>query len=479
MWKNKPLGGLTLLVGMAMVLAYAPFGLWFLGAASLAWLYVLVVRAAGWRQLVGACALWGFGWQIACLHWLPRSFYIDAGRDVGAAVFGGIPALVVVCIWGLAGVVVAGAATYKVKNHAGRGGVFISIWLGVEVVRSLSPFGFPWLLLGAAVSGWPVLAQAAAGPWGVFGLSFMVLALAVLGAEGVMAGRGKHQKVWYGAALGLFVVWSGFGVWRLAGAPAVSASQGALLRLVQPNIQDPLKWDIEARWGFVAQTADMMKTPGWPLVDAFILPENALPLDVERETAAVDMLRHGLGKNQQVVAGTVGRDEQKDGSWQYTNRIVVLGENGVESQSDKVLLVPFGEYIPLRSLIMVLPLPAPLKTFLQGRTDYTAAQAPALLTIGGQKALPLVCYEGIFMPYVKQHAQNADFLLNLTSDMWFTGTIALSQHAALARLRAIENHMPLVRVATTGITVVYDAYGREVFKLSTDQIITADYQLKN
>jgi apolipoprotein N-acyltransferase len=143
----------------------------------------------------------------------------------------------------------------------------------------------------------------------------------------------------------------------------------------------------------------------------------------------------------------------------------VLSVSGTLNEAyDKHLLVPFGEYIPARGLLESV-LPVPLRTISQSRLDYAAGvRDPRIATPAGV-AVALICYEGIFPLYVGTHAAGARYLVNVTNDNWFTGTIALYQHAALARLRAVETGLPLVRVANTGLTLVVDGYGRVVRRL--------------
>jgi apolipoprotein N-acyltransferase len=141
------------------------------------------------------------------------------------------------------------------------------------------------------------------------------------------------------------------------------------------------------------------------------------------------------------------------------------------------LLVPFGEYIPGRTLLDSLPLPLTLRTFSQSRIDFTHGSRSPLLPTPAGYGLALICYEGIFPLHVGRYAPEARYLINVTNDSWFTGTIALYQHAALTRLRAVETGLPVVRVANTGITVVFDGVGREISRLPINTAAYLDVHL--
>lgn len=163
---------------------------------------------------------------------------------------------------------------------------------------------------------------------------------------------------------------------------------------------------------------------------------------------------------------------------QFYNGLTVLYADGsLGGWYDKQLLVPFGEYIPLRKVLDALPLPMPIKVMSQSRLDFTAGTASPLLTTPVGVALGLICYEGIFPYHVAKHAYGARYLLNITNDNWFTGTTALGQHATLERLRAVENGLPLVRVANTGQTMVVDGYGRVVRQLPINMAAFMDVPL--
>jgi len=214
---------------------------------------------------------------------------------------------------------------------------------------------------------------------------------------------------------------------------------------------------------------------------AFYLDDEPVALDV-----LATRMRAAMPADGAVVTGTVRRSPNPDADPRlppaltdhYYNSLRVVDTAGrIVDTYDKRFLVPFGEYIPLRGLLDTLPLPAPIRTLSQSRLDFThGTHSPRLRTPAGI-AVGLICYEGIFPLPVLHAAHGARYLVNVTNDSWFTGTIALYQHATLARLRAVETGLPLVRVANTGLTVVYDGYGRVAAELPINTATYADVRL--
>jgi apolipoprotein N-acyltransferase len=473
MLKRNAIGIWVFFIGMFTTFADAPFALWPVGLATLAFLYGLVRRASGPRQAFGAGLVWALGWQVAALYWLPRAFYLDADRSVAAAVFGGIPALLGLALYGALGIGLVCALARWTPARV-RAPAFVAAWLALEVAKSLSPYGFPWLPLGAMFAPDPWLAQLAS-LGGVYLLSLLALAVAVLASR-------LSPARWL-AALALLGLSAGFGAWRLHQAPAVGQGATALIRVVQPNIQTPSRWDPHLRYQYLLAALQVAFPPGITSKPALVvMPESAVAFFLDEETPIRGLVASHLAPGQVMLTGTVreevpptARDPRDN---RYFNSLMAVGADGkILDLYDKHLLVPFGEQIPFHSLLNRLPLPFDLRTVSQSRLDYTPGTAAPLLMTPAGPALGLICYEGIFPLYVAQWAAHANFLVNVTNDNWFTGTIALAQHANLARLRAIETGRPLVRVANTGITLVADGYGRTVATLPVNTIAVADVPL--
>jgi apolipoprotein N-acyltransferase len=282
------------------------------------------------------------------------------------------------------------------------------------------------------------------------------------------------------------VLLSATGYWRVQQYPAVLPSEETV-RVVQPNITSAHKWDAQKRWEFLQETMKVALAgdPSASVPPTIIMPETAVAFYLNEEDdvreALTSQLAARLPKGGGLVTGTVRREVAKDGKAEhYFNSFTVLDTHGIlRAMYDKRLLVPFGEYIPGRSWLEALPLPVTLRTMSQSRIDFTHGTLSPLMTTPAGYAVGLICYEGIFPLQVAEAAAEARYLVNITNDGWFTGTIALYQHAALTRLRAVETGLPMVRVANTGITVVYDGLGRQVARLPINTAAHADVALPN
>lgn len=472
---RKPIGAWVLGLGALMTLGYAPFHLWPLAMVSLAGLWWLVKRAQSRQQVAGAALVWGMGHQVTALYWLPWAFFKDSGGSWAAAVGGGVPAVLGLAVYGSLAYILAGLAGWSVGRRWGwpKGAVvFALVWVLIEFMKGLHPMGFPWLPLGAMwAHSLPLMQGAAVG--GVWLLSLLIVGMALLlhgGRRGLRA-----------AAVMLIMVWSA-GFARLYLHNDLPAED--VVRVVQPNIQSAHKWDAQKRWEFLQETLQVALAgdPGVPTPATVIMPETAVAFYLDREEdvrrALTEQLAKRLPQGGGLVTGTVRSDTVSDGVERYYNSMTVMDTRGVlRSMYDKRLLVPFGEYIPARGLLEALPLPVTLRTFSQSRIDFTHGTHSPLLQTPAGYGVGLICYEGIFPLQVGLAAREARYLINITNDGWFTGTIALYQHAALTRLRAVETGLPVVRVANTGITLVFDGLGREVLRLPINTATHADVAL--
>ena len=428
-------------LGALAATGQAPLGWWFVALPALAGVIVRVA-AAGGRKAMRLAWVAGAGHFIAALNWIVQPFLVDAAQDgwmapfalpmmgFGLALFWALAALPLAWfgnrIWGFALALAAG-----------------------EFLRGHVLTGFPWAQLGHVWIDTPV-AQAAAliGP---YGLSLLTLGLAAALAASWVARRALPAAL---ALAFLAAVW-GWGAMRLA-APDPLAP-GLTLRLVQPNAAQQAKWDPEHASRFFDTL--MRLSAQAPAPDLVIWPETSLPylMDAPSELA---------GTIAAAAAGaTVILGRQRVEGARFWNSATVLAPDGtILADYDKHHLVPFGEYIPFGDALFDR---LGISAFAAARGNgYSAGPGPRVLDLGPKlgKVLPLICYEAVF-PQDLRGVPRPDWLLQITNDAWFGRWSGPFQHAAQARLRAIEQGLPLVRVANTGVTAVYDAHGRTVAAL--------------
>jgi len=427
--------GLAFALGAVAALGQAPLGFWWatlLALAALIWVLKRTTERRG-AFLVGLFA--GAGHFALALNWIVEPFLIDIARHGWMA-----PFAVLLLSFGLGLFWAVAAVVARLFANPTLG--FVVAFTALEALRGVIFTGFPWAMLGHVWIGTPLDQLAALG-----GASLLTL-LTVLAAALPVLWR------WTGAAgsLALLAAALGFGLWRLA-QPLPEAGD-LTLRLVQPNAEQSAKWEAARAQEFLDRLLALTAkdTPA----DLTIWPETAVPYMLEYAPEVADM----------VVAASEGRPvalgiQREEGGRFYNSLRVLEGEGGETARYDKAHLVPFGEYIPFGDLAYRW---FGLRAFAaQAGNTYSAGPGPQVLNLGRfGKVLPLICYEVIFPWDVNSAPERADWMLQITNDAWFGTLTGPFQHFAQARLRAVEQGLPLIRVANTGITAVVDAHGRVV-----------------
>ncbi len=441
---------LALALGALVALGQAPFGLWWVALAALGGVVWLVAAAPGPRAAATVGLAAGVGQFGLALSWIVEPFLIDVARHGWMAPF----ALVFLSV-GLALFWAAAAALAALSRHPALG--FVAAFAALEWLRGVMLTGFPWAMLGHVWIGTPVDQVAAlAGPSALSLVALLVAALPV-------AWR------WRGAVASgaILAVAFGFGLWRLD-QPLPAPREGTV-RLVQPNAAQSLKWDQALADMHLDRLLDLTAA-GTP-ADLTIWPETAVPFMLEYAPSVAEMVTAASG-GRPVALGIQREDEGR-----YYNSLRVLeGEGSEFDRYDKFHLVPFGEYMPFGDLAHDW---FGLAAFAaQAGNFYSAGTGPRVLDLGRfGRVLPLICYEAIFPRLVNAAPERADWLLQITNDAWFGVWTGPFQHFDQARLRAVEQGLPLVRVANTGVTAVIDARGRVVERLPFGEIATLDIRI--
>ncbi len=429
--------------------------LWLLDGAR-SWLRAFVI---GWA--------FGLGYFAAGLYWVGYSFLVDA-EQFGAL----MPFAVGALAGGMAlypGLALAGVWLSRTQGLA-RVFALAAAWLASEWLRAWLLTGFPWNLIGTvwACSDATMQFASLAGVWG---LSLATVVAAA--APSCLAGAPRRRV----AALGLALLVPGFlwayGALRLADAPPVAEDNvpGVLLRVVQPNIPQQLKWQADLRARHVAEQMALSGEAGPRAVTHVVWPEAAIPFILPDTREVLDAVASIVPPGGLLLAGAPRREEADGRVRLWNSMFAVDADGGVAAAYDKRHLVPFGEYVPFRSVL-------PLAKLAPGAADFSAGSGSRTLQLPGlPDASVLICYEVIFPGRVVDPGSDAQWLLNLTNDGWFGTSSGPYQHFAAARLRAVEEGLPLVRAANTGISAVVDAYGRVVVRLGLNRRGTVDAPL--
>lgn len=460
----------ALVLGACLALALPPFYLLPLGVMALTGLVWLVEGARGARGAFGIGWTFGFGHFLGGLYWIVNALLLFGWKflPVYPIVVGFLPSILAVFI---------GLATMATKLTPVRGpGRILALagwWVAFEWLRGNVFSGFPWNLTGYAWSFSETMPQIASLT-SVYGLSLATVAAfampATLAASGAAAGRAWRAVAIAAAALvGIY----GFGMARLASAPPLGAETvpGVMLRVVQPNVEQVNKWDRERHLANFQHHLDLSAGPGAQKITHIIWPETAVTFFLAEQPQALQMIAAVTPKGGLLMTGSPRRGVVQ-GERHLWNSLVAIDDRGrVTETYDKFHLVPLGEYVPLKDYL-------PLTKVVQGASDYSAGPGPHTVRFPGlPPAGPLICYEVIFPGQVLDRADRPHWLLNITNDGWYGDSPGPRQHFEIARLRAIEEGLPLVRSANTGISGVVDSYGRVVAKLALGKTGVVDAAL--
>lgn len=464
---------IAFVAGAVGVLALPPFGVFPLLIVPMTVSVWLLDGVAGYRGKEGVAssfaASWeaskigwwlGFGYFLAGLWWLGAAFLVEADEFAWALPLGvmGLPAVLAIFT------AIGFAAARLVWSNNGARILALAAGLGLaEWLRSVVLTGFPWNNFGMALGGNHILAQAGSIV-GLHGLT--ILSVGIAAAPALIADRAPRRAPLLLAASCLLVI-TAFGAFRLAGeAPGVDPA--VRLRIMQPNLPQDDKFRPEAMPQVLAKYLELSgrKTAARPAgiadVTHLIWPESPFPVIIARDAHSLQRIGDFLSPQTTLITGAAREETSRGGrERKFFNSIQVVRPGGaVVDTYDKAHLVPFGEYLPFRRAFDALG----LRQFVHVPGGFEHGGAGRLLRAPGfPPAAALICYEVIFPGAVipaGAGSERPSVLLNVTNDGWFGDTPGPRQHFAQARLRAIEEGLPLVRAANTGISAVVDPYGR-------------------
>jgi len=413
----------------------------------------------------------GFGYFLAGLWWVGNALLVEAESFAWA-----LPLAVLVLPAGLAIFYGLAASLARLFWSDGIGRIFaLAFGFGIaEWLRAVVFTGFPWNAIGYAAMPDTALMQSSSvvGLYGMNALAVFVFAMPALFASK------RHLRVGTVLALALVAAHIGFGLLR---PPPVADGRKIALRIVQPSIDQSEKWDAAVRDRIFKTYLDMTTAPpadGKKRPDLIVWPETSVPFLFTDRPDALAALGAALEDGQLLLAGAVRSEGGAGGNGEtrYYNSIVAIDSRGeIVGAFDKVHLVPFGEYLPFEDILTRLG----MKKIVSTPVSFSQGLGRSLLDLpGGLRALPLICYEAIFPGEVAPAAPGADVILNVTNDAWFGDTPGPYQHFRQARLRAVEQGLPLLRAANNGISAVVAADGGIVDGFALNGIGNLDAELE-
>lgn len=423
-------------LGAALVLYQRTARPW--AAAALGWAFAFAYFIHGW-------------------FWLLSPFQVDVERDGWMAPF----ALVLLC----AGLALFWALAFGVARWLSpRIWPLIFCLPAAEMMRGYFFTGFPWGMFSQGlVNIWPGQGLAFVGP-------YMMTLVFVAAAVGVVARRARTRFYRF-ARLGLVAVL--FAALMIPFRADDAELTQTTIRLVQPNAAQKDKWDAQMIPVFFDRQLSYTAAPpvaGGPEPDLILWAETAIPWPLDMAQGALDQISQAAGDTP-VVLGVQRRTEVR-----YYNSAILLGPDGtIRDTYDKHHLVPFGEYMPFGDALARFGIQGMAS---QAGNGYSSGPGAALMDLGPLgKALPLICYEAVFARDVNAAPERPRFLMQLTNDAWFGKGQGPLQHLAQARMRAIEQGLPMARVANTGVSAMIDPKGRITASLGLNEAGFLDAQL--
>lgn len=488
---------LTIAAGALCTFALPPYNfpaVGFVGFPLLVWLLDGVVVDPG-RSLIRRMApafvtgwLFGFGYFVAGLWWLGAAMLVDAAAFaafIPLAVLG-LPAILAI-YYGLATALarlVWSDSALRIFALAGAFALF-------EYLRAILFTGFPWNEIGVMAAPVPLLMQTSSLV-GVHGLT--LLAVIVFSSPAILIDRrGRGPVLVVASALLAFHL--GFGLWRLQTHPTEFV-ENVRLRVIQPNIEQSLKWKVNQAETIFDRHISLTEARGDPAAPALdtappatgaaslpppqtlvIWPESSFPFLLTERPDAIARIADTLRPNETLIAGAARIEGPDIATSRVYNSVYVIDDAGeIVAARDKTHLVPFGEYLPFQEFLEGFG----LSQLAEMPGGFSAGAARAKVPLDGAPSfLPLICYEIIFPGEIDVGTPETrpGFLVNDTNDAWYGATPGPYQHLRLAELTSVAVGLPLVRSANTGISVVNDAYGRQIGGLALGSTGTIEVEL--
>ncbi|MCF6343901.1 MAG: apolipoprotein N-acyltransferase [Devosiaceae bacterium] len=433
-------------------------------------------KRAGWQRLFGPSFtigwFFGLGYFLVSLHWIGAAFFVDGGWLLALMPFA-ILALAgfLALFWGFASLfahIFWSNSAWRILSLT----VFLSIF---ELLRSYLFTGFPFNLVGYSLTLNDQMSQITA-IIGIQATSFLAI---LLGTMLALVWPKDERSLFSRLIPAFFIIiilgaQFSYGQYRINNTKLIERTD-IKLRLVQPAINQSQKWQVNARDEIIERLISLSKSKlnpndaGINGVTYVIWPEAAIPFYLSDFPSYLAQFAIMLPLGKTLITGAPRKQFEQskqfgqDGQDKSYNSILMINSSGeIISSYDKTHLVPLAEYLPFKDFFEKIG----IKQFVPGNEGWEAGKLRKLMRAPGAPSfLPLICYEAIFSAQLGEEIDDADFILNLTNDGWFDGSIGAKQHFAHARIRAIEEGKSLVRVANTGITALVDPLGQVVASL--------------
>lgn len=442
-----------LLLGLLSGLVFAPTFL-LPALLTLSYLCYLVQKSKDWKEAAKLGYIFGFGHFLSGIYWISIgvSVYIsDFWWAIPFALFG-LPII-------LAFFISANCVfSFFVRNNKYYHFIFCLYWVLFEWVRSWIFTGLPWNLIGYAFSFSDILIQPL-NIIGIYGLSFIVIYISTSCYPFFTKQFDQLKVLLLTSSITLAVIIT-YGSVRLYNYPTDFTD--IKVRLVQPSIPQTDKWNEEEFWHNLMLHINLSENP--QPVDLVIWSEAALVVPYDIPAVKSELLGLLNSVDATLITGGISDNKKRGEDFELYTAMYALEKNGNKLfEYHKSHLVPFGEYMPFKKIL-------PFKKLTHGFVDYTEGNGGLVyLDKYDLKIKPLICYESIFPDFVRTNNETADVIINVTNDAWYGKSSGPYQHFHISRIRAVENGLPMVRVANNGISAIIDPLGRVIKKLDLNE----------
>ncbi len=450
------------LAGLLLPLAYAPLGWAFLAVPILAVLFYQ------WQQATASQAWW-LGWAFGTGMFLSGVYWVYFSMHEHGAVpmvFSALLTFLFAMFLGLFPALVGWLSARYFKNADWQRLLLLypALWVMMEWVRSWFFTGFPWLNLGSSQVHWPLAGYAPL--LGEYAIGFL-LALTAAACAYVIKATNKARII---TVILVLVVWAGGHLLRQI-EWTKATGEPFKVALVQGNVDQATKWNPDYRTQIISDYLKLSR-PHWD-VDVMIWPETAISAFYHHVPEIIDILeKQARDTNTDLLVGIPYKDLETD---EYYNSVLSLGAE--RAFYHKRHLVPFGEFIPLQSLLSDLLdfMGLPMSGFSRGSSTQTTLKA------GGYLAGPTVCYEIIFNGELIQSLPAANYLVNVSNNTWFGDSSMPYQQLQMAQMRALETERYVLSATNNGVSAVVDHRGRIIQRSPQFQthVLTAKVQARS
>jgi len=330
------------------------------------------------------------------------------------------------------------------------------LWTSLEYIRSThSEFGFSWLGLGySQFQTLPVIQMAEIT--GVYGVSWLIMLVNIGLYLAWKSWRepGQMGVRFLSVTFLVFACWWGYGSIAM-NRPGAEKKSTITVGLIQGNVEQFMKWNPLYQKQVINKYRDLTLKAAQSKPDLIVWPETALPFYYNQHPAGTQFVNDLAQQVQTPILFGSPHKENKDGKIIHYNSAYLVSETGeTQNRYDKIHLVPFGEFVPFRKLLFFV------EKMVEMIGDFGRGKVATIFDVAGHQAGVSICYELIFPDLIRQAVKNdADFLVNITNDAWFGKSAASFQHMSMGVLRAVENRVPIVRAANTGISGTIEANG--------------------